>query len=92
MLVEEIPCFGEKVGKKWESGHLRSVGLPFLGVTSGAPVHSVLRLGSVQQHLRIEMRTKTKIEMRLEVGDAGDEGDLETGDSVQLRCLLINFA
>ena len=31
--------------------------------------------------------------MRLEeVGDAGDEGDLETGDGVQLRCLLINFA
>ena len=31
--------------------------------------------------------------MRMEeVGDAGDEGDLETGDSVQLRCLLINFA
>ena len=81
--------------RKWDSGHLRSVGLPFLGVTSGAAVHSVLRLGSVQQHLRIKMRTKTKtkIEMRMEeVGDAGDEGDLETGDSVQLRCLLINFA
>ena len=90
MLVEEIPCFGEKVR---ESGHLRSVGLPFLGVTAGATVHSVLRLGSVQQHLSIKMRTKTKIEMRLEeVGDAGDEGDLETGDGVQLRRLLINFA
>ena len=55
--------------RKWDSGHLRSVGLPFLGVTSGAPVHSVLRLGSVQQHLRIKVRTKTKIEMRLEVRD-----------------------
>ena len=88
ILVEEVPCWD----RKWGSGHLGSVGLPFLGVTSGAPVHSVLRLGSVQQHLRIKMRTKTKIETRMEVGDAGDEGDLETGDSVQLRRLLINFA
>ena len=88
MLVEEVPCWD----RKWGSGHLGSVGLPFLGVTSGAPVDSVLRLGSVQQYLRIKMRTKTKIETRLEVGDADGEGDLETGDSVQLRRLLINFA
>ena len=63
ILVEEVPCWD----RKWGSGHLGSVGLPFLGVTSGAPVHSVLRLGSVQQHLRIKMRTKTKIETRLEM-------------------------
>ena len=44
-------CLGKEGGGSKK--HLRSVGLSFLSVPARASVHSVLRLGGVQQHLHI---------------------------------------
>ena len=51
-----------------------------------------LRPAAWQRPTAPEHQDEDQDKDRDEVGDAGDEGDLETGDGVQLRCLLINFA
>ena len=93
-------CLGKEGGGSKK--HLRSVGLSFLSVPARASVHSVLRLGGVQQHLHIG-RHHGDGDHVCNGGDGdhgGDDGDdwevggchLETGDGVQLCRLLINFA
>ena len=78
---EVLPETWSSEGKLYKvKMYLRSVSLALLSMTSCTPIDSVLRLCRVQQHLFFGWS-----------GEFGDQLYLETGDGVQLGCLLVNF-
>ena len=77
---------GQKVGQ-W-APRIRWLALPRRDLRRSRS----LRPAAWQRPTAPEDQDEDQDKDRDEVGDAGDEGDLETGDSVQLRRLLINFA
>ena len=81
-VYEKNPV-GQGESRARSKEHLRSVSLSLLRMAPSTSIHSILRLRGVQQHLYFGGRDY-----------AGDEVvifHLETGDGVQLCCLLINF-